>query len=131
MGGTPQLASSLLAGRVATVSGDPPCCLSTRENETASAPARKIRLSSIAPVITTRRYINRRAAALAQFMRAYVEGVCCFKNQQRRFDTRYRNSCVERQLEIALLYDDQRDGGSVPVTARRRILIETDPKAGS
>jgi ABC-type nitrate/sulfonate/bicarbonate transport system substrate-binding protein len=139
MGGTPQVASSLLAGRVdAGVSGDSSVLLihqgKMKQLPGASAKEMKI-LSSGAPLITTRRYINRERRGVMQFMRAYVEGVYYFKTNKegsiRALQKLLRGATAP---EIALLYDDQRDGvDPLPVPSDEALQAdldrETDPKA--
>jgi len=101
MGGTPQVASSLIAGKVdAGVSGESSVLLihQGKMKQLPGASAREMKiLSSGAPLITTRRYISRDRRSVMQFMRAYVEGVHYFKTTKKLRYGHYRNSCAERR----------------------------------
>jgi hypothetical protein len=105
MGGTPQVASSLIAGKVDAVSpATPRAAYPPGENETASRRQReemKI-LSSGALLITSRRYINRERRGVA-FMRAYVEGVYYFKTNKKVLYALQKLLRGRRRPEIALL----------------------------
>jgi ABC-type nitrate/sulfonate/bicarbonate transport system substrate-binding protein len=114
MGGTPQVASSLIAGKVdAGLSGESSVLLihqgKMKQLPGASAKEMKI-LSSGAPLIATRRYISRDRRSVMQFMRAYVEGVHYFKTNKegsvRALQKLLRGATA---AEIGILYDDQRD----------------------
>jgi NMT1/THI5 like len=90
MGGTLQVASSLIAGKVdAGVSGESSVLLihqgKMKQLPGASAKEMKI-LSSGAPLITTRRYISRDRRTVMQFMRADRRRAL-LQNQQRSFGT--------------------------------------------
>ncbi len=141
MGGTPQVASSLIAGKVdAGVSGESSVLLihqmKMKQLPGASAKEMKI-LSSGAPLITTRRYISRERRSVMQFMRAYVEGVHYFKTNKegsvRALQKLVRGATAP---EIGILYDDQRDVvDPLPVPSDAALQAdldrETDPKARS
>jgi len=141
MGGTPQVASSLIAGKVdAGVSGESSVLLihqgKMKQLAGASATEMKI-LSSGAPLITTRRYISRDRRVVMQFMRAYVEGVHYFKTNKegsvRALQKLLRGATA---AEIGVLYDDQRDVvDPLPVPSDEALQAdldrETDPKAKS
>jgi NitT/TauT family transport system substrate-binding protein len=139
MGGTPQIASSLIAGKVdAGVSGESSVLLinqgKLKSLAGASAKDMKI-LAGGAPLITTRRYISRERRSVMQFMRAYVEGVHYFKTNKegsvRALQKLLRGATAQ---EIGLLLDDQRDVvDPLPVPSDEALQAdlerETDPKA--
>jgi len=141
MGGTPQVASSLIAGKVdAGVSGESSVLLihqgKMKQLPGASAKEMKI-LASGAPLITTRRYISRERRSVMQFMRAYVEGVYYFKtNKEGSVRALQKLLRGATSPEIAILYDDHRDViDPLPVpsdeTLQADLDRETDPKAKS
>jgi NitT/TauT family transport system substrate-binding protein len=141
MGGTPQVGSSLIAGKVdAGISGESSVLLihqgKMKQLPGASAKEMKI-LSSGAPLITTRRYISRDRRSVMQFMRAYVDGVRYFKTNKegsvRALQKLLRGATAS---EIGILYDDQRDVvDPLPVPSDEALQAdldrETDPKARS
>jgi NitT/TauT family transport system substrate-binding protein len=141
MGGTPQVASSVITGKVdAGVSGESSVLLinqgKVKQLPGASAKEMKI-LSSGAPLITTRRYISRDRRSVMQFMRGYVEGVHYFKTNKdgsvRALQKLLRGATAP---EIGIFYDDQRDVvDPLPVPSDEALQAdldrETDPKAKS
>ena len=141
MGGTPQVAASLIAGKVdAGVSGESSVLLihqgKMKPLPGASAKEMKI-LSSGAPLIATRRYISRDRRSVMQFMRAYVEGVHFFKTNKegsvRALQKLLRGATAP---EIGVFYDDQRDVvDPLPVPSDEALQAdldrENDPKARS
>ena len=139
MGGTPQVASSLIAGKVdAGVSGESSVLLihqgKMKQLPGASAKEMKI-LSSGAPLITTRRYISRDRRSVMQFMRAYVEAVHYFKtNKEGSVRALQKLLRGARAPEIGVLYDDQRDVvDPLPVPSDEALQAdldrENDPQA--
>jgi len=141
MGGTPQVASSLIAGKVdAGVSGESSVLLihQGKMKQLPGASAREMKiLSSGAPLITTRRYISRDRRSVMQFMRAYVEGVHFFRTNRegslRALQKFFRGATAE---QVAFLYDNQREVFEpLPIPSDEAIQgeldRETDPKAKS
>lgn len=141
MGGTPQVASALIAGKIdAGVSGESSVLLihQGKLKQLPGASAREMKIIAAgAPLITTRRYIARERRSVMQFMRAYVEAVHYFKTNKegsvRALQKLLRGASA---TEVAALYDDQRDVVD-PLPAPNDEAIqadldrETDPKAKS
>ena len=139
MGGAPQVASGLVAGRLdAGVTGESGLLLvhqgKLKQLPGASAKDLNI-LASGATVTTTRRYISRNRDGVMQFMRAYVEGVHYYKTNREgviRALQKYLRGATPEQ--IALLYEDQRDvTDSLAIPSEEALQAdldrENDPKA--
>jgi ABC-type nitrate/sulfonate/bicarbonate transport system substrate-binding protein len=139
MGGTPQVASALLAGKVdAGVTGESGLLLiqQGRAKPLPGGNARELKVpGSGATVATTRRHIARDHDGVMRFLRAYVEGVHYFRTNRegsiRGLQKYFRGATAE---QIAFLYDDKReDIEPLPIPSDEAIQgeldRETDPKA--
>ena len=141
MGGTPQVASALLAGKVdAGVTGESGLLLiqQGRAKPLPGGNAKELKVpGSGATITTTRRHIARDRDGVMRFLRAYVEGIHYFRTNRegsiRALQKYFRGATAE---QIAFLYDDQREViEPLPLPSDEAIQgeldRETDPKAKS
>jgi NitT/TauT family transport system substrate-binding protein len=139
MGGTPQVASALVAGKVdAAVSGESSLLLvhQGRAKMLPGGNAKELKLPGIGATLNvTRRYIARDREGIMRFLRAYVEGIHYYRTNRegsiRALQKFFRGAAVE---EVAFLYDDQREVlDPLPIPTDEAIQgeldRETDPKA--
>ncbi len=141
MGGIPQVASALIAGKIdAAVSGESSLLLiqQGRAKPLPGGSSKELNvLGSGAAVSATQRHIARDRPGILRFLRAYVEGVHYFKTNRegsvRALQKFFRGATAE---QVAFLYDHQRDiTDALPVPSDEAIQAEldreTDPKAKS
>jgi NitT/TauT family transport system substrate-binding protein len=141
MGGTPQVASALVAGKVdAAVSGESSLLLvhQGRAKMLPGANAKELKLPGIGATLNvTRRFIARDRESIARFLRAYVEGVHYFRTNRegsiKALQKFFRGATSE---QVAFLYDDQREVmDPLPIPTDEAIQgeldRETDAKAKS
>ena len=141
MGGTPQVGSALVAGKIdAGVTGESGLLLvqQGRVKQLPGGSAKELKVpGSGATVNTTRTLIARDRDGAIRFLRAYVEGVHYFKTNRegtvRALQKFFRGATAE---QVAFLYDDQRSiTDSLPAPSDEAIQgeldRETDPKAKS
>ena len=141
MGGTPQVGSALVAGKIdAGVTGESGLLLvqQGRVKQLPGGSAKDLKVpGSGATVNTTRSHIARDRDGALRFLRAYVEGVHYFKTNRegtvRALQKFFRGATVE---QVTFLYDDQRGlMDFLPVPSDEAIQgeldRESDPKAKS
>jgi ABC-type nitrate/sulfonate/bicarbonate transport system substrate-binding protein len=141
MGGTPQVGSALVAGKIdAGVTGESGLLLvqQGRVKPLPGGSAKDLKvLGSGATVNTTRNHIARDREGVIRFLRAYIEGVHYFKTNRegavRALQKFFRGATAE---QVTFLYDDQRGiMGSLPMPSDDAIQgeldRETDAKAKS
>jgi len=139
MGGTPQVASALIAGKVdAGVSGESSLLLihQGRAKLLPGGSAKELKIVGTGATLNaTRRYVARDREGMTQFLRAYVEGVHYFRTNRegslRALQKFFRGATLE---QIGFLYDDQREViDPLPIPSDEAIQgeldRETDPKA--
>ena len=139
MGGTPQVASALIAGKVeAGVSGESSLLLihQGRAKSLPGGSAKELNLAGTGATLNvTRRFIARDREGMTRFLRAYVEGVHYFRvNREgslRALQKFFRGASLD---QIGFLYDDQRENiDPLPIPSDEAIQgeldRETDPKA--
>jgi NitT/TauT family transport system substrate-binding protein len=141
MGGTPQVAAALVAGKVdAAVSGESSLMLvhQGRAKMLPGGNAKELKLPGIGATLNvTRRFIARDREGIMRFLRAYVEGLHYFRTNRegsiRALQKFFRGATVE---QVAFIYDDQREVmDALPIPTDEAIQgeldRETDPKAKS
>lgn len=141
MGGTPQVGSALLAGKIdAGVTGESGLLLvqQGRAKQLPGASAKELKIAgSGATLNATRRHIARDRDGTMKFLRAYVEGVHYFKTNRegslRALQKFFRGATAE---QVAFFYDNQREVfDPLPIPTDEAIQgeldRETDPKAKS
>ncbi|HXV82440.1 MAG TPA: ABC transporter substrate-binding protein [Candidatus Binatia bacterium] len=139
MGGTPQVGSALLAGKIdAGVTGESGLLLvqQGRAKQLPGASAKELKIAgSGATLSATRRHIARDRDGVMKFLRAYVEGVHYFKTNRegslRALQRFFRGASAE---QVAFFYDNQREVfDPLPIPSDEAIQgeldRETDPKA--
>jgi NitT/TauT family transport system substrate-binding protein len=139
MGGTPQVAAALIAGKVdAGVSGESSLLLiqQGRAKGLPGGSAKEMKIVGTgATLAATRRYIARDREAMTRFLRAYVEGVHYFRTNRegsvRALQKFFRGASVE---QIGFLWDEQHEEiDPLPIPSDEAIQgeldRETDPKA--
>ena len=139
MGGTPQVGSALLAGKIdAGVTGESGLLLvqQGRAKQLSGASAKELKIAgSGATLNATRRHIERDREGTMKFLRAYVEGVHYFKTNRegtlRALQKFFRGATAE---QVAFLYDNRReDFDPLPIPSDEAVQgeldRETDPKA--
>jgi NitT/TauT family transport system substrate-binding protein len=141
MGGTPQVASALVAGKVdAAVSGESSLLL-IQQGKAKMLPggsAKELKIPGVGATLNvTRRFLARDREGVMRFLRAYVEGIQYFRTNRegsiRALQKFFRGATLE---QTAFLYDDQREViDPLPIPTDEAIQgeldRETDPKAKS
>jgi NitT/TauT family transport system substrate-binding protein len=138
MGGTPQVAAALIAGKVdAAVSGESSLLLvhQGRAKMLPGGNAKELKLPGIGATLNvTRRYIARDREGITRFLRAYVEGLHYFRTNRegsiKTLQKFFRGATAE---QVAFVYDDQRevmDPLPIPTdeALQGELDRETDPK---
>jgi len=139
MGGTPQVASALIAGKIdAGVSGESSLLLihQGRAKGLPGASAKELKIVGTGATFNaTRRYVAREREEMTRFLRAYVEGVHYFRTNRegslRALQKFFRGASLE---QIGFLYDEQHEEiDPLPIPSDEAIQgeldRETDPKA--
>jgi NitT/TauT family transport system substrate-binding protein len=139
MGGTPQVGSAMIAGKVdAGVVGESGLLLihQGRAKPLPGASAKELKLAGTgATLAVTRRTIARDRDGIMRVLRAYVEGVHYFRTNRegsvRALQKFFRGATLE---QTGFLYDDQREViDPLPIPSDESIQgeldRETDPKA--
>jgi NitT/TauT family transport system substrate-binding protein len=141
MGGTPQVASALVAGKVdAAVSGESSLLL-IHQGKAKMLPggsAKEMKIAGVGATLNvTRRFLARDREGVMRFLRAYVEGIHYFRTNRegsiRALQKFFRGATVE---QTAFMYDDQHEVlDPLPIPTDEAIQgeldRETDPKAKS
>jgi NitT/TauT family transport system substrate-binding protein len=141
MGGTPQVAAALVAGKVdAAVSGESSLLLvhQGRAKMLPGGNAKELKLPGIGATLNvTRRFIARDREGIMRFLRAYIEGLHYFRTNRegsiKALQKFFRGATVE---QVAYIYDDQKEVmDALPIPTDEAIQgeldRETDPKAKS
>lgn len=139
MGGTPQVASALIAGKIdAGVSGESSLLLihQGRAKALPGASAKELKIVGTgATLAVTRRYLARDRDGITRFLRAYVEGVHYYRTNRegsvRALQKFFRGATLD---QIGFLYDEQHEEiDPLPIPSDEAIQgeldRETDPKA--
>jgi NitT/TauT family transport system substrate-binding protein len=139
MGGTPQVASALVAGKVdAAVSGESSLLLihQGRAKMLPGGSAKELKIAGVGATLNvTRRFLARDRDGITRFLRAYVEGVHYFRTNRegsiRSLQKFFRGATLE---QTAFMYDDQREViDPLPIPSDEALQgeldRETDPKA--
>jgi NitT/TauT family transport system substrate-binding protein len=141
MGGTPQVASALIAGKVdAAVSGESSLLL-IHQGKAKMLPggsAKDLKVAGVGATLNvTRRFLARDREGITRFLRAYVEGIHYFRTNRegsiRALQKFFRGATIE---QTAFMYDDQHEViDPLPIPTDEAIQgeldRETDPKAKS
>jgi NitT/TauT family transport system substrate-binding protein len=141
MGGTPQVASALVAGKVdAAVSGESSLLL-IHQGKAKMLPggsAKEMKIAGVGATLNvTRRFLARDREGVMRFLHAYVEGIHYFRTNRegsiRALQKFFRGATVE---QTAFMYDDQHEVlDPLPIPTDEAIQgeldRETDPKAKS
>ncbi len=138
MGGTPQVAAALVAGKVdAAVSGESSLLLvhQGRAKMMPGGNAKELKLPGIGATLNvTRRYIARDREGITRFLRAYIEGLHYFRTNRegsiKALQKFFRGATIE---QVAFVYDDQREVmDPLPIPSDEALQgeldRETDPK---
>jgi NitT/TauT family transport system substrate-binding protein len=139
MGGTPQVASALVAGKVdAAVSGESSLLL-IQQGKAKMLPggsAKELKIAGVGATLNiTRRFLARDREGIMRFLRAYVEGIHYYRTNRegsiRALQKFFRGATVE---QTAFMYDDQREViDPLPIPSEEALQgeldRETDPKA--
>jgi len=139
MGGTPQVASALVAGKVdAGVSGESSLLLihQGRAKGLPGGSAKEMNIPGVGATLNvTRRFLARDRDGVTRFLRAYVEGIHYFRTNRegsiRALQKFFRGATVE---QTAFIYDDQHEViDPLPIPSDEALQgeldRETDPKA--
>lgn len=139
MGGTPQVASALVAGKVdAAVSGESSLLLihQGRAKGLPGGSAKEMKIAGVGATLNvTRRFLARDREGITRFLRAYVEGIHYFRTNRdgsiRALQKFFRGASLE---ETAFMYDDQHEViDPLPIPSDEALQgeldRETDPKA--
>jgi NitT/TauT family transport system substrate-binding protein len=141
MGGTPQVASALVAGKVdAAVSGESSLLLiqQGRAKGLPGGSAKELKIAGVGATLNvTRRFLTRDREGITRFLRAYVEGIHYFRTNRegsiKALQKFFRGATLE---QTAFMYDDQREViDPLPIPSDEALQgeldRETDPKAKS
>jgi NitT/TauT family transport system substrate-binding protein len=141
MGGTPQVAAALIAGKIdAGVSGESSLLLihQGRAKGLPGGSAKEMNIPGVGATLNvTRRFLARDREGITRFLRAYVEGIHYFRTNRegsiRALQKFFRGATVE---QTAFIYDDQHEViDPLPIPTDEAIQgeldRETDPKAKS
>ena len=132
MGGTPQVASALIAGKVdAGVSGESSLLLihQGRAKALPGASAQELKIIGTGATLNvTRRFIARDREGMTRFLRGYVEGVHYYRTNRegsiRALQKFFRGATFE---QTAFMYDNQReDIDPLPIPSDEAIQGELD-----
>ena len=139
MGGTPQVASALVAGKVdAGVSGESSLLLihQGRAKGLSGGSAKEMNIPGVGATLNvTRRFLARDREGITRFLRAYVEGIHYFRTNRegsiKALQKFFRGASL---TETAFIYDDQHDViDPLPIPSDEALQgeldRETDPKA--
>ena len=141
MGGTPQVASALVAGKIdAGVSGESSLLLihQGKARPLPGGSAKELKLAGTgATLAVTRRYLARDREGITRVLRAYVEGVHYFRTNRegsvRALQKFFRGATLD---QIGFVYDEQHEEiDPLPIPSDEAIQgeldRETDPKSKS
>ena len=132
MGGTPQVASALVAGKVdAAVSGESSLLLihQGRAKSLPGGSAKELKVAGVGATLNvTRRFLARDREGVMRFLRAYVEGIHYFRTNRegsiRALQKFFRGATLE---QTAFVYDDQREViDPLPIPSDEAIQGELD-----
>jgi NitT/TauT family transport system substrate-binding protein len=139
MGGTPQVASALVAGKVdAAVSGESSLLLihQGRAKMLPGGSAKELKIAGVGATLNvTRRFLTRDREGIMRFLRAYVEGIHYFRTNRegsiKALQKFFRGATLE---QTAFMYDDQHEViDPLPIPSDEALQgeldRETDPKA--
>jgi NitT/TauT family transport system substrate-binding protein len=139
MGGTPQVAAALIAGKVdAGVSGESSLLLihQGRAKGLPGGSAKEMKIPGVGATLNvTRRFLARDREGITRFLRAYVEGIHYFRTNRegsiRALQRFFRGATLE---QTAFIYDDQHEViDPLPIPSDEALQgeldRETDPKA--
>jgi NitT/TauT family transport system substrate-binding protein len=139
MGGTPQVAAALVAGKIdAGVSGESSLLLihQGRAKGLPGGSAKEMKIPGVGATLNvTRRFLARDRDGIMRFLRAYVEGIHYFRTNRegsiRALQKFFRGATLE---QTAFIYDDQHEViDPLPIPSDEALQgeldRETDPKA--
>jgi ABC-type nitrate/sulfonate/bicarbonate transport system substrate-binding protein len=139
MGGTPQVASALVAGKIdAGVSGESSLLLihQGRAKGLSGGSAKEMNIPGVGATLNvTRRFLARDREGITRFLRAYVEGIHYFRTNRegsiKALQKFFRGASL---TETAFIYDDQHEViDPLPIPSDEALQgeldRETDPKA--
>ncbi|HEX2225943.1 MAG TPA: ABC transporter substrate-binding protein [Candidatus Binatia bacterium] len=139
MGGTPQVASALVAGKIdAGVSGESSLLLihQGRAKGLPGGSAKEMNIPGVGATLNvTRRFLDRDREGITRFLRAYVEGIHYFRTNRegsiKALQKFFRGASL---TETAFIYDDQHEViDPLPIPSDEALQgeldRETDPKA--
>jgi NitT/TauT family transport system substrate-binding protein len=139
MGGTPQVASALVAGKIdAGVSGESSLLLihQGRAKGLPGGSAKEMNIPGVGATLNvTRRFLARDREGITRFLRAYVEGIHYFRTNRegsiKALQKFFRGASL---TETAFIYDDQHEViDPLPIPSDEALQgeldRETDPKA--